>query len=485
MELKYTESTIGKKKIKQYKRIKLMYIVMFIMIAINYICLCLDAKKLVAVVVFTIIFLCAVLLIKYIRTKHLRDFVQETLSQEICVDGFIDLNIYYAKKVEKNLSNKKYNRAYNYSLLNILDAYVRKGNFEQANNIIEYLEKQELDNLSKVFLCRNKATIAFYKDDKEEFNNQYEEFKENLKQIPAKQESAIKTTLDLQKYVIENNENEVIKICDNLLNNGLLLNRIVASYYKGIILEKNKKEEYKNYYKYVVENGNDLYIANIVGKKIGVKPEIKYKVKKHITFKILTALLFLLVLFTTIFVCDFYIEDSKVKKWDTGIVNINNTEIRLPCSVDELEQKLNVQINDELIDELGYYDLYLDGKYFNVDGNIYVAGDKCIKLKINENKVEGIEVDISNYWNDELNTELGDMVSFPGEVTANSSIDDIKQTYKTGIINPAMREWSEDIEEPNSNNVKKSYGINYSGENYNIYIHCLNGKVVSISYYCK
>ena len=131
---------------------------------------------------------------------------------------------------------------------------------------------------------------------------------------------------------------------------------------------------------------------------------------------------------------------------DIGIVSINNIEIRLPCSIEELENTLDAQIDSSLIDELGYYDLYLDGQYFTVGDSTFVAGDKCITLKINGNEVEGIEINIANLWNDELNTELGDMVIFPGNITANSTIDDIKETYKTGIINPAMREWHEDID---------------------------------------
>lgn len=486
MELKYIESDIGKKKIKKYKRINAMYIICYILISIIYILMALDARKMIALIVFSILYILIILLLRFIKDGHLNRFMQETLTQEICIDGFINLNVYRAKRAEKKLKNHRYNKIYNYTLLNILDGYIRMGDFEQANSIIEFLEKRELDNLSKTFLIRNKGSMAFYKNDKEEFNKQYNNLIETANLLPEKQKILLKASLELPKNVLENNEAEVNKICAPLLNSKLLLNRVTASYYKGVILEKNNNEEYKKYYKFVVENGNNLYIAKTASKKLDMKIEVKYKGKKHIGFKILTTILFAIILFTTVFVCDFYIEAAKPKKWDTGIVNINNVEIHLPCTVEEIENDFNVQIDRSKIYDGEFYDLYLDGQYFQVDGSTFVVGDKCITLMIKGDMVEGIEVNIANLWNDELNTELGNMVIFPGNITANSTIEDIKETYKTGIINPAMRDWYEEIESyTDDGSVDKSYGINYSGDYFNISIDSLNGKVTSIFYYSK
>ena len=61
------------------------------------------------------------------------------------------------------------------------------------------------------------------------------------------------------------------------MNDKLLLNQVMGYYYKGVILEKNNHEEYKEYYKFVVENGNDLNIAKIASEKIGIAQQMKYK----------------------------------------------------------------------------------------------------------------------------------------------------------------------------------------------------------------
>ena len=95
--------------------------------------------------------------------------------------------------------------------------------------------------------------------------------------------------------------------------------------------------------------------------------------------------------------------------------------------------------------------------------------------------VEKGKVDISNLWNDELDTELGNIVTFPGNITTNSTIDEIKETYKTGIINPSMREWSEEI--GYGEEAYESSGISYSGDRYDISIECKEERVTSIFYY--
>lgn len=484
MDLKYIESDIGKKKLKSIKRINFIYLISFILITIIYIFLMLDIKsgKIAPIIVFSLIYIGAALLLRIIRGRHVNRFIQETLSQEICLDGFINLNIYKAKKIEKRIKNRNFSKIYNYALINIIDAYLRKGDFDQANNVIEFLEKRELDDLAKIFLIKNKAAIAYYANNIEAFNGQYEEIKETSNSVPEKIKSQILASLDLQKYMLENNISEANKICDKLLNNKMLLNKVTASYYKGVILEKENNEEYKKYYKFVVDNGNDLYIAKIASEKIDMKGEIKYRRKKHIGFKILTIILFMILLFSTLFICDFYIEDAKVKKWDTGIVYIDNQEIKLPCTIEELERDLNVTIDRSRIDD-GFCKLYLDEEYFNIGDTTLVSSDKYITLYIKGNEVVGIRVDISNLWNDELNTELGNIVTFPGNITANSTIDEIKETYKTGIINPSMRTWSEKIRY--GNDAYESSGISYSGDRYDISIDCEKGSVTSIFYYYK
>ena len=468
MDLKYIESEIGKKKLKTFRKIELMYLITAILISIIYLILCLDSK-LGGIIFFSIVYIIVASIVKLIKRKHTNRILAETLSQEICLDGFINLCIYSIKKTEKKPNNLRLYKSCNYLLLDLIYAYLTKGDYKQVDNIVSFLEKRELDNKAKALFIKNKAAIAYFTNNVEEFNKEYKNFNELSNTLVEKIKNQILVSLDLQKYILENNESQATRICEQLINNKVLLNRVMGSYYKGIILEKNNNEEYKKYYKFVAENGNNLNIAKIASDKIGVTSQIKYKSKKHIGFKIFTSLLFTLLLLFTVFICMFYIEDLKPKKWDTGIIYINGKMITLPCTISEFEQNINVEIDTNKIGSSGYYNVY----------------SNSFQLIIKENVLEGIKIDISNLWNDELDTELGASVVFPEGITANSSIEEIKEVYNTGIINPAMRDWSEEVLNYNTGGIINSYGFKYSGDKYDISIDCKNGKVKSIFYYYK
>lgn len=483
MELKFIESEIGKKKIKQIKRIDLVYSIIIALMTIILVLLLLDTKKIVGAIVFIIIFIVICEIIKIIKNIQVNKLMLETLAKEICIDGFINLHIYNAKKVEKKINKPKFNKIYNYSLLNVIDGYLRKGDVKKANEIIKTLESKEIDNTIKAFLIKYKATIAYNANNIKEFNEQYNKFEEISNSLQDKIKSQIIFSLNLQKYVVENNKEKVSKICDNLLNDKLLLNKIVGSYYKGVLLEKENDEEYKKYYKFVVENGNDLNIAKIAGEKLGITSQIKYRLKRHIFSGIITGLILLILVSFTVFISTFYYEMSKIK-WDTGEVYINEKRINLPCTIAEFEDIFNTKIDTTQIDTYGFYKLYLNENYFNVGETTFLSG-KYIQLHIEDNVVKGVYIDISNSWNDELDEELGAMVVFPQKITANSTIAEIQEAYKTGIINPAMRSWKEDIVDSKTMDVIESGGLNYSGDKFDISIKYADGKVESIFYYCE
>ena len=141
---------------------------------------------------------------------------------------------------------------------------------------------------------------------------------------------------------------------------------------------------------------------------------------------------------------------------------------------------MNVEIDVNKIGMYGVYKLYLNQNYFNIE-NYKLSSGKYIELWIKGNDIIGVKVDISNFWNDEQDVQLGDMIVFPEEITTNSHIEEIQKIYSTGIINPAMSDWSEDI--VGTKGIIHSYGFKYSGDKYDISIHCKNGKVEEIFYY--
>lgn len=87
MDLKYIESEIGKKKLRTFRRIELIYLITLILISTVYVILCLDAK-LKGIIPFSIFYIIGALIIGVIRRKHVNRIVKEKLSQEVCLDGF-------------------------------------------------------------------------------------------------------------------------------------------------------------------------------------------------------------------------------------------------------------------------------------------------------------------------------------------------------------------------------------------------------------
>ena len=118
MELKYIESDIGKIKLKKYKKLNLIYLIIFMLLTLFYLILFLDTHNINGIIVFSVIYIIFSLFIKLIKEKYLAKVTADTLAQEICLDAYINIQIYNAKKIEKLSKIFKFNKAYNFTLLN-------------------------------------------------------------------------------------------------------------------------------------------------------------------------------------------------------------------------------------------------------------------------------------------------------------------------------------------------------------------------------
>ena len=269
MDLEYKKSDIAEKKINEMKKMYKKHVVIYILISVIYlIIICLECKRIGAIIIFSVLYIVACSYIAISIRKFPNRLIVETITKEVCLEGFIDINIYNVKKAEKKLDNPRYSKIYNNSLLNLIYGYLRIGDYEQADEIIKVLDNRQLNNDAKALLIRYKAEMAYEKNNKEEFDIQYRKLEDMSNIISLKVKNTIFTSLDLKKNIFENNEEEVGKICEQLINSDVLLNKVMGFYYKGLVLEKNNKEGYEDYYKFVVENGNDLYIAKIASEKI-------------------------------------------------------------------------------------------------------------------------------------------------------------------------------------------------------------------------
>lgn len=490
MEIRYIESDIGKKKLRKAKRTYKVFLISIILITVTYCLMALDANNFKGLIVFTAIYAATALIARLITEKHMARVVTDTLAKEICLDGFINLHIYNAEKAQKRLKNPRARKSYDYSLINLVDGYARKGDFEQANALIAVLEKEQLDCTQQALLIKYKAMMAFYAGSREDLDAQLETFQKLESTLPRKVRESVMTSLMLQKYVLENNADQANGICDRLMQSKLLMNKVVGHYYKGLLLEQNGDKTYEQHYRYVVEHGNDLHIAKLAALKLGIPQRIQYRTKKYIGFKIFVSFFLAILTAFTAFTAAFYAEDAKPKKWDTGIVHLLNRKVELPCTVPEFEQAVGIKLGSDARTTDGFYEMFLhDG---DVDYELYVDGGGYgnmtltrgmnIELLIEDGMITGVMSTISP-WSEEPDAELGKIVEFPEGITVYSDIKQIHKAYRTGWINPAMRDWHEKIENSLSEETIYSYGCTYSGDDYDIAVHCRNGVVESIFYY--
>ena len=161
---------------------------------------------------------CLILIVLTIlKNMYLTKMISNALTQEVCLDSYINLCIYYSRRVLNT------NEEYNYFLCDIANGYMLMGEFERAKNIYKFLETRKLDNVVKAYLIEYKATIAFSQNDVDEFQKQYKLLENVLNSIPNRMRKTLYVTVNIKKNIIENNIEELNKIFEELENSEMLL----------------------------------------------------------------------------------------------------------------------------------------------------------------------------------------------------------------------------------------------------------------------
>ena len=438
MEFEYSQDKMALKILKNAKRRDIIKNIIAALLAVSYVFVMIDILN--ETIIFVLVCLVLTFIIRKNNIKHLLEVIDLNYPE-----GLLNLSIYSYKYYIKSAISKIIPSAIKEkfiitALSNIVTAYYQMGDIENVMKVVTYLETQ--------YNVKNKKI-------------------DNLK-----------------KLIISNinNIDEVNKLCDELNKSKRLSDKVSSAYVRAQILEKNAIEGWKDYYKYVADNGNTLAIAKKAREKLGIKDfEIKnIKFKKYIGYKIFITLFSFLLVATCSFYIDYTYEKSKIS-WDTGEVAILNNKITLPCKISDFEKQLGIKIDTSKISSLGHYELRLIEDSTQINSNIRIDEYKKIDLMINNGYITGIDIDISNSWNKQLDRELGKMVMFPKEITANDTLEKIKNTYKTGLLNVFARDWDETIESYDGDIY--SYGISYKGNHYGINIKAINGEVKSIFYY--
>lgn len=292
-DIKYSDNKMAKKILRNAKISKWIFYFMFLLETITYMLIVINMQNVNGLIFYSIIYIifAAYLSIRY--AEYSRKSLMESMQNTICPEGFLNLNLYNAKKL---ISNQ---RAYNYAINNIAYAYIQLGDFNKATEMIENVEKRKVDLILKSKIIQNKINIAFYNSDIKKFEEECKNLKSILKFIPRKYKQEALLNINLKQAVIDKNIEEVNNICDKLEKKKRMLNKVIAAYYRGLVLKKDNNKDYEKYYKFVAENGNNIMIANKAKEKIKLeKTENTYKRKMHLGYK-----LFNLIILAILLIC--------------------------------------------------------------------------------------------------------------------------------------------------------------------------------------
>lgn len=294
--MKYSESEIAKKILRDVKISNWMFYLMFLLETITYILLTISALTIKGIFLVSIIYLTIAIYLGARQRKYSYKIMLDSMQKTICPEAFFDLNLYTAKRLICN------ERLYNYSLNNIAFAYIQLGDLDKASEVIKYLDTRKKNLVLQSEVIQNKVNIAFFSNDMKKFKEESENLKKVITFIPRRNKKEALLNINLKQAVIDKNIGEVNKFCDLLEKKKNLFNKLYASYYKGLVLEKNKKQGYEEHYKFVVENGNHLMIANEIRKKIKTNESKNiHKRKLYIGHKIFSFIIFTMLLSSSIF----------------------------------------------------------------------------------------------------------------------------------------------------------------------------------------
>ena len=177
--------------------------------------------------------------------------------------------------------------------------------------------------------------------------------------------------------------------------------------------------------------------------------------KKNKTLIIGLTIVGLFVLGIIIFGVLFGISRNKEKVWSSGQVQIIGKTIQLPCDIDTFESTLNTKIKDD--------DIFDGIVEIDVDYNSKLM----FRVNIKNNMVTGMMMDVYSSDADEYDRimsanerNVANKIIFPGNVTSDTNMKDVKELYKTTPFNVYYNYFSETIgksDDENDNWISSRY----------------------------
>lgn len=295
-KMEYLENEIAIKILKSVKFSDKIFYIIYFLLTITYILLMIHVISNKGLIFITALYLILALDLSFTQKRYTNKIMKESIEKTICPEAYINLNLYNTKRLICS------ERAYKYSLNNIAYGYVLLGNFDKAEEIIKYLDSKKKDLILQSEIIKNKIEIAFLKNNTKKCNEECENLNKIIKLIPGKNKKEARLNINIRQAIIEENLEKLNEQCDILEKKNKLFYKLEASYYRGLVQEKRNKQNNNEYYKYVLENGNNLVITNIVREKLGITEfNNNYNRSNHIAYKLFKIMTLIILLSSTIF----------------------------------------------------------------------------------------------------------------------------------------------------------------------------------------
>lgn len=295
-KIQYSNNEVAKKVLKSIKGSDRIFYVMYVLLTILYILLMVHVISIKGIFFITLLYFVLVIDLTFTQKRYTDRVMKETINKTICPEAYIDLNLYNARKLICN------ERMYKSSLNNIAYGYIQLGKFDIAEEIIKYLDSKRKDLILQSQIIQNKIDLAFLKDDIKKCNSECENLRKIIHLIPGRYKKEAKLNINLKQAVNDNNFEKVNELCEILDKKKKMFYKVKAQYYRGLVQEKRKKQNYEEYYKFVAENGNNLLIAKKVREKLEITESKNiYTRSYHIAYKAFKLLAFILLVVSVIF----------------------------------------------------------------------------------------------------------------------------------------------------------------------------------------
>lgn len=201
---------------------------------------------------------------------------RESILKELNPELFLNINIWEYKLIlfkSKSIKDS--------ALINIASAYTYDGNFDEAEKVLDYLEKSNLKKQLKALYLLRKLEWLFFKKKYKEVKEIKDDILCELEQLPNEYKMSILSNVDMYISMIDKDKKKLKLICEGLEKTEVNINKVYSIYIKSLFFE----EKDNKYQKMLAFEGGNLFFAREELEDQNITTKNNMKPNKHKLYK--------------------------------------------------------------------------------------------------------------------------------------------------------------------------------------------------------